>query len=54
MHSGVSLDVITFSTLMNHLVKEGRVLDANAMFGKMLTMGNLRDVACYKILFRMY
>lgn len=54
LSSGVSPDVITFSTLINPLGKEGRVLGSNAMFGKMLMMGVLPDLACYKILFRMY
>ena len=52
--SGFPLDVITFSTLINSLGKEGRILEANELFGKMLVIGILPDVACYKILFRMY
>lgn len=54
MHFGGFPDVITFSTLMNSLGKEGRILAANALFGKMLVMGISPDVACFKILFRMY
>lgn len=54
MDRGVMPDVITFSILMGSLGKEGRVLEVNSFFGKLLRMGVSVDIGWYMVLFELY